>query len=156
MTTSSGSPRTVRAPGLFDIGEIGGLELRNRFIRSAVSETLAGESGVIRLPAYRDLYARLAAGGCGLLFTGHCFVEPRGRYSAGMTGMTSREHAVAFEPVIEAVHGHGARILVQLNHAGGQSRVADVQPIAPPAVDNAQTGRRPDAASARDIADVVD
>lgn len=154
---TSGVPAdTARAPGLFDPGEIGGVTLRNRFIRSAVSETLADERGVVRFPAYRDFYERLAAGGCGLLFTGHCFIERRGRYSPGMTGITSAEHAAAFEPVIAAVHARGARIFAQLNHAGGQSRVADIQPMAPSAVDNAQTGRRPVEASAADIREVVD
>ena len=144
------------APGLFDSGEIGGLTLRNRFVRSAVSETLADEHGVIRLPAYRDFYERLAAGGCGLLFTGHCFVDERGRYTPGQTGITTAAHAAAFGPVIEAVHARGARIFAQLNHAGSQSRVADVRPLGPSAVDNAQTGRSPVEASAGDIEAIVE
>jgi 2,4-dienoyl-CoA reductase-like NADH-dependent reductase (Old Yellow Enzyme family) len=146
----------VKPPGLFDAGEIGGVTLRNRFVRSAVSETLADDRGIIAFPAYRDFYERLAAGGSGLLFTGHCFVERRGRYSPGMTGMTTPEHAAAFEPVIEAVHANGARIFAQLNHAGSQSRVPDVTPIAPSVVDNAQTGRKPTEATAGDIREVVD
>jgi 2,4-dienoyl-CoA reductase-like NADH-dependent reductase (Old Yellow Enzyme family) len=144
------------SPGLFDKGKIGGLTLRNRFVRSAVSETMADERGVIVNPLYRDFYARLAAGGAGLLFTGHCFVEPRGRYSPGMTGMVSAEHGAAFAGVIEAVHGHGAKIFAQLNHAGSQSRVPDVTPIAPSPIDNAQTGRSPTEATSEDIRAVIE
>jgi 2,4-dienoyl-CoA reductase-like NADH-dependent reductase (Old Yellow Enzyme family) len=147
---------TANASGLFDRGEIGGVTLRNRFVRSAVSETLADERGVIRIPAYRDLYERLAAGGSGLLFTGHCFVDSAGRYTPLQTGITTMAHAAAFHPVIDAVHAHGARIFAQLNHAGGQSRVADVQPLAPSAVENAQTGRRPAEASAAAIRSIID
>ncbi|MGH2974681.1 MAG: NADH:flavin oxidoreductase [Solirubrobacterales bacterium] len=143
-------------PGLFDPGEIGGVKFRNRFVRSAVSETFADDRGVIRLPEYRDFYARLAAGGCGLLFTGHCFVEIQGRYSPGMSGMASRESAAAFESVTAAVHERGARIFAQLNHAGSQSRMPDVKRIAPSAVDNAQTGRTPVEASTSDIRRVID
>jgi 2,4-dienoyl-CoA reductase-like NADH-dependent reductase (Old Yellow Enzyme family) len=156
VASPSSPPTTRRAPGLFDPGEIGGVPLRNRFVRSAVSETLADDRGVIRNPEYRDFYERLAAGGSGLLFTGHCFVERRGRYSPGMTGLVSAEHAAAFGSVIDAVHGHGARIFAQLNHAGSQSRVPDVQPIAPSVVDNAQTGRKPAEASAADIREVIE
>src|SRR5262245_43554887 len=108
------------------------------------------------MPEYRDFYARLAAGGSALLFTGHCFVEPRGRYSPGMTGMTTTEHAEAFVPVVEAVHAHGARIFAQLNHAGSQSRVDEITPIAPSVVDNAQTGREPVEATTDDIRTVID
>ncbi|MGH2966638.1 MAG: NADH:flavin oxidoreductase [Solirubrobacterales bacterium] len=152
QTTASSS----RTPELFDSGEIGRVRLSNRFVRSAVSETLADERGVIRLPAYRDFYERLAAGGCGLIFTGHCFVESQGRYAPGMTGMASSESAAAFEPVIAAVHARGARIFAQLNHAGGQSRIPDVEPIAPSEIDNAQTGRGPVEASISDIHRIID
>ena len=93
---------TTPAPGLFDPGEIGGVRLRNRLVRSAVSETLADDRGVIRLPEYLDFYERLAEGGSGLLFTAHCFIEERGRYTPRMTGLTSVEHAAAFGPVTEA------------------------------------------------------
>jgi 2,4-dienoyl-CoA reductase-like NADH-dependent reductase (Old Yellow Enzyme family) len=141
--------------GLFDPGTIGGVSVRNRFVRSAVSETLADERGVVRLPAYRDFYERLAAGGCGLLFTGHCFVEGRGRYAPGMTGITGPEHAAAFGPAIEAVHSHGARIFIQLNHVGGQCRVPELRPIAPSAIPNAQTGRTPAEASGDDIREII-
>jgi 2,4-dienoyl-CoA reductase-like NADH-dependent reductase (Old Yellow Enzyme family) len=142
-------------PTLFDPGEIGPVKLRNRFVRSAVSETLADERGVVRLPEYRDFYDRLAAGGCGLLFTGHCFVERQGRYSPGMSGMASDESAAAFEPVTAAVHARGAPIFAQLNHAGGQSRIPEVQPIAPSGVGNAQTGREPVEATTSDIRRII-
>jgi 2,4-dienoyl-CoA reductase-like NADH-dependent reductase (Old Yellow Enzyme family) len=132
------------------------VELRNRFVRSAVSETLADERGVIRLPAYQTLYERLAAGGTGLLFTGHCFVTEQGRYSPGMSGLTTAEHAAAFESVVAAVHAHGACVFAQLNHAGGQSRVPEARPIAPSAVANAQTGRKPAEATREDIRDVIE
>jgi 2,4-dienoyl-CoA reductase-like NADH-dependent reductase (Old Yellow Enzyme family) len=136
-------------------GEIGGISLQNRFIRSAVSETMADERGV-PLPIYRDFYARLAAGGCGLLFTGHCFVEERARYSPGMAGMTSAAHAEGFKPVVEAVHREGARFFAQLNHAGSQSRVGDLEPIAPSVVANSQTGRTPVEATRHDIEIVIE
>jgi 2,4-dienoyl-CoA reductase-like NADH-dependent reductase (Old Yellow Enzyme family) len=140
---------------LLSPGEIAGITLRNRLIRSAVSETMADEQGM-PLPVYRDLYARLAAGGAGLLFTGHIFVEERARYTPGMAGMTSDAHAEAYRPVVESVHEHGAKFFAQLNHAGSQSRVGDLQPIAPSVVDNVQTGRTPVAATRDDIEFVID
>jgi 2,4-dienoyl-CoA reductase-like NADH-dependent reductase (Old Yellow Enzyme family) len=145
----------VDALQLLSPGEIGGVPLRNRFVRSAVSETMSDERGV-PLPIYRDFYTRLAAGGCGLLFTGHCFVEERGRYSPGMAGLTTPAHAEGFRPVVESVQRQGARFFAQLNHAGSQSRVGELEPIAPSVVNNAQTGRTPVDATRRDVEIVIE
>jgi 2,4-dienoyl-CoA reductase-like NADH-dependent reductase (Old Yellow Enzyme family) len=158
MIADHGSSRLyeVVAQRLLEPGEIGGIPLRNRFIRSAVSETMADDQGFIRAPEYRDLYARLAGGGCGLLFTGHIYVHERGRYTPGMTGLTSAEHAMALAPVVEAVHERGAKYFAQLNHAGSQSRVGALQPLAPSVVDNAQTGRTPVEATRADIDEIIE
>jgi 2,4-dienoyl-CoA reductase-like NADH-dependent reductase (Old Yellow Enzyme family) len=141
---------------LLQSGEIGGLELRNRFIRSAVSETMADERGIVKAPLYHDLYSRLAGGGCGLLFTGHIFVHERGVYSPGMTGLTSAAHAEALKPVVESVHARDVRFFAQLNHAGSQSRVGALQPLAPSVVANAQTGRTPVEATRADIDEIIE
>ncbi len=141
---------------LFNAGTIGGLSLKNRFIRSAVSETLADEAGVVRQPQYTEFYERLAKGGAGLLFTGHCYVEDRGRYTPGMTGMARQEHAAVMAQTVNVVHALGVPIFAQLNHAGSQSRVDNVTPLAPSLVSNAQTGRLPEQATQGDIERVID
>jgi 2,4-dienoyl-CoA reductase-like NADH-dependent reductase (Old Yellow Enzyme family) len=143
------------AKSLLQPGMIGGVALRNRFVRSATSETLADDTGRILEPGYREFYERLADGGPGLLFTGHCYVHPRGKYTPGMTGLAEDAHIPPFEPVIEAVHARGARIFAQLNHVGSQSRMADVVPLAPSPVPNAQTGRAPVEATDGDLRDVI-
>lgn len=140
---------------LFNPGKIGDLTIGNRFIRSAVSETLADESGLVHQPLYTDFYERLAEGGAGLLFTGHCYVEDRGRYTPGMTGLTTGEHAVAMSQSVDAVHALNVPIFVQLNHAGSQSRVPSVTPLAASAVSNAQTGREPEQATEADIQRII-
>jgi 2,4-dienoyl-CoA reductase-like NADH-dependent reductase (Old Yellow Enzyme family) len=137
-------------------GRIGGVELRNRFVRSATSETLADADGRILTPDYRRFYEQLADGGVGLLLTGHCYVHRRGRYTPGMTGLSEDAHVEPFVEVIDAVHARGARIFAQLNHVGSQSRMQDVVPLAPSPVANAQTGRAPVAATEADIREVID
>lgn len=133
----------ARSP-LLEPGSIGPVETRNRVIRSATSETLADDGGIVT-DAYRDFHVRLARGGVGLIFTGHCSVHPRGRYIRGMTALDRDEAIAPFARVASAVHDAGARIFAQLNHAGSQSRDPDVRPLAPSVVANPQFFRTPPA-----------
>lgn len=151
----AGPAASVAARPLLAPGSIGGVDLRNRFIRSATSETLADPTGRVLDPDYRRFYERLAAGGLGLLFTGHCYVDPRGKYTPGMSGLSEDAHAEAMVSAVDAVHDRGARIFAQLNHAGSQSRCEEVVPLAPSPIPNAQTSRQPVEATQAEIQEVI-
>ena len=62
------------------------LVLQNRVVRSATANGMADERGYVTAPQV-ELYRRLAAGGIGLIVTGHCFVCPEGIASPGQTGI---------------------------------------------------------------------
>ena len=85
-------------------GQIGRVETRNRFIRSATYETLADERG-LPTAGYLELHRRLAAGGVGLNFTGFVSVHPSGKYTPSMPNFETDEHVEAFARVA----GRGAR-----------------------------------------------
>ena len=125
---------------IFDPGRIGGLELKNRVIRAGTSETMATADGAITDDLVA-LYERLAEGMVGLIFTGHLYCYPRGRYAPRQTGIWSDELLPGLNRLTAAVHRHGGRIFAQVAHAGSQSRVADNEPLAPSPVPNALTGR---------------
>lgn len=97
-----------------------GVELRNRVVVTAHGTGLA-EDGLPgpRLVAY---HRERAVGGAALLITEHNSVHPS---SALLHGTTIRNHDdLIIEPyrrLASAVHEHGARIFVQLAHAGLQS-----------------------------------
>jgi 2,4-dienoyl-CoA reductase-like NADH-dependent reductase (Old Yellow Enzyme family) len=133
---------------------IGSVQVRNRFIRSSTSETLADEDGFIT-PRYRALHTALARGGVGLIFTGHCYVHPSGKSIAGMTQMHDDDHIPQLRRLTEAVHAEGARIFAQLQHAGSQSRAPDVVPLAPSVVPNPQFHRTPSEATPAQITEIV-
>lgn len=97
----------------------------------------------------------LAAGGVGLLFSGHCYVHPRGQATPGMTGLTGDENLPTFRALSRAVREAGAHMFLELNHAGSQSRMLGFTPLAPSAVPNPQTGRLPEPATEEDIREVV-
>lgn len=135
---------------------IGPLTIRNRFVRSATCETMASSAGVVKPREFSRLYLDLAAGGVGLLFSGHCYVHPRGQATPGMTGLNGNENIPTFRELSRAVRDAGAHMFLELNHAGSQSRMLALTPLAPSAVPNPQTGRLPEAATDDDIREIID
>ena len=88
-----------------------------------------------------SLHEELARGGVGLIFTGHMYCDARGRYGRHQTGIYSDELIAGLRRLTDAVHRHDGRIFAQLAHAGSQTPLSDVEPIAPSAVSNHMTGR---------------
>jgi 2,4-dienoyl-CoA reductase-like NADH-dependent reductase (Old Yellow Enzyme family) len=98
-----------------------------------------------------DLYARLAAGGIGGIITGHLYVEARGKYARGQVGIHDDDALSGLHRLVERVHDHGAAIFAQLAHAGSQSRVPGLTPLAPSPVPNPLTGQTVDGATDQEI-----
>ena len=143
-----------RAQQLFEPGTIGALEIRNRLIRAGTSESMAGERGEIT-PALTALYERLARNELGAIFTGHLYCDPRGQYATNQTGIHADSLVPGLTTFASTVGRHGARLFAQLAHAGSQSRVPGVEPVAPSSVPNVMTGRRVPEASSAEIEDTV-
>jgi len=104
---------------LFTAGYIGTLEIPNRMMRSATAERMADQAGYPR-EQYYDLYRQLAAGGVGLIVTGHMYVHPSGKCHPEMTGIYSDDHIPGLEKLANVIHREGGRVVVQINHGGMQ------------------------------------
>ncbi|HXL65333.1 MAG TPA: NADH:flavin oxidoreductase, partial [Xanthobacteraceae bacterium] len=135
-------------------GNIGGLVVKNRLIRAATSETMATASGEATDELVR-LYSDLARGGAGLIITGHIYVEPRGQYEPRQLGLDRDERVAPLARVTDAVHRHGGRIFAELSHAGSQSLIPEIVPLAPSIVPNAIFARPPVEMTKADIGDVI-
>jgi len=59
-----------------------------------------------------------ATGGAGLIFVEATGVVPEGRISVGCPGIWNDEQAEAFKPIVDFAHSMGAKIGIQLAHAG--------------------------------------
>lgn len=133
MTTSN---QTHKFPSLFSEIEIGRLKLKNRVgvaPMTRVSATDDGQATDIMLKYYESF----ARGGYGLLITEGAY--PDEAYSQGylnQSGMANDKHAAAWKKVNDAVHQAGAKMIVQLMHAGaqGQGNTYKDQFIAPSTV----------------------
>lgn len=108
------------------------MELRNRFVRSATYDGCAHEGYVTDKQV--DLYAALSEGGVGLIVTGITCVHPSGRLSKLQNSIESGDRIEGFRRLTSAVHERGAKIAVQLFHAGREARVPESRdeiPLAP-------------------------
>src|SRR6187431_47926 len=93
---------------LLEPGSIGPVTTRNRLVRAGTSESMAGPGGEVT-DELVTLYEDLARGGAGLIFTGHFFCHPRGRYGKRQVGIDSDARVAGLSRVPDAVHRHGGR-----------------------------------------------
>ncbi len=115
--------------------KIGAIEIKNRFIRSATAERLFDREGFPE-SGLGEFYCRLARGGIGAIITGHAFIEPQGRASPKQLAIFKDDFISPLKKITKEVHSCGARIFIQLSHAGRQtkSKYTGETPIAPSAV----------------------
>ena len=78
-------------------------------------------------------YVSRAVGGTGLVIMEMTDVDPDGRISDYDLGLWSDDHISAFQRIVSEVHKYGAKIGVQIAHAGRKAEDA-IQPVGPSAI----------------------
>ena len=106
---------------LFSTITLNTLGLKNRLVRSATWDGLAGPEGQ-PTPAGTELLTALARGGVGLIISGHAFVCPEGQAGAGQLGIYDDSLIPGLAKMVEEVHRAGGLIAVQIAHAGRFAR----------------------------------
>ena len=120
---------------LFSLGQIGGVEIRNRVVMPPMTTRFADDEGQVTDTTIAYFRAR-AAGGAGLVTVEMASPEKVGRHRARELGIYDDRFLPGLERLVEALHGCGARASIQLGHGGGHTRVdiCGEAPIAPSAV----------------------
>ena len=120
---------------LFEPISIGSTEIKNRFVVPPMGTNFGSPTGEVtdQVVAY---YTARAKGGFGLIIVEVAAVDPFGRAIPNQLGIWSDEQIPGLKRLVDSVHRHGAKIAVQLHHAGRQtcSAVIGSQPVAPSAV----------------------
>lgn len=96
---------------------IKGMELRNRFMRSATHETAADESGRVTEKSI-SIYKKLGEGNIGLIVSGYAFVSAHGQALRGQYSVHTDEMISGLIRMVKAVHDGGSKIALQIVHAG--------------------------------------
>jgi len=140
---------------LFEPVTISGMQLRNRFVRSATWEGMCDEEGRPS-PRLAVCFRELARGGVGLVISGYAFVRLDGKQTRGSIGCHKDDLAPELKAVAKAVHDEGGKVCLQLVHTGGQARVASgTRLLAPSGVKMPHYAGMPEAMTQQDITEVV-
>ncbi len=117
---------------IFQPGMIGTLEIKNRLIVPAMLTEFADANGRLT-ERYIRYYEEKARGGWGLIIVEDNVIEPRGAGFKCIPGVWADEMMVEHKELTERVHAAGAKIALQVYHAGRQthSSVTGELPVAP-------------------------
>jgi 2,4-dienoyl-CoA reductase-like NADH-dependent reductase (Old Yellow Enzyme family)/NADPH-dependent glutamate synthase beta subunit-like oxidoreductase len=99
-------------------GRIGTLEIRNRIFMTPMGSNLAEDSGHVgeRLARYYEARAR---GGVGLIIVGvGAIAFPAGACIPNQVAISDDAFLPGLQALAQRVHAHGAKIAIQLQHAG--------------------------------------
>ena len=109
-------------PHLLQPLDLGFLTLPNRMLMGSMHTRLE----TLEHPARRiaRFYAERAKGGVALIVTGGFAPTEEGRLEPGGPLFNHASQIAEHRPVTEAVHAHGARIALQILHAGRYAKVA--------------------------------
>ncbi len=81
-----------------------------------------------------NLYATLSEGGVGLIITGITYIHQSGEFSKFQNSIAGDQFIVGFKRLTSVAHRWGAKIALQLFHAGREGRfpkLSDRVPVAP-------------------------
>lgn len=119
---------------LFQKGKIGKLELPNRVVMTAMG-TMMGDWNGCSTPEQVRFYEERAKGGCGLIIPEFTRVDPEsGQCNRIQLGIFDARQIRSMEEICDAVHRHGSKIFIQLQHGGRE---------APPALNGGRQAMAP-------------
>ncbi len=106
------------------------LQLKNRIVMSPMCQYAVSAKDGKPNDWHLVHYTSRAVGGVGLIIMEMTDVEPDGRISDFDLGIWSDEHIPAFARIVDACHERGAKVGIQIGHAGRKAQDAD-EPVAP-------------------------
>lgn len=125
-----------RYDSLLSPGRIGSMQLRNRIVMTAMGSNLCNPDGTLneRIKAYYEARAR---GGAAMVIMGSVSIAwPIGSANACQVAISDDRYIEGFADIARRIHGHGAKIALQLQHAGvtAMNDIADGRPLLVPSV----------------------
>lgn len=139
----------------FEKTKIGELELRNRIIMAPMCMFNADESG--RPNNFHTIhYGNAALGGLGLIIVEATGVVPEGRISDRDLGIWSDSQIAGHSKIVEVAHEFGAKVGIQLAHAGRKCEIEKETIVAPSAIAFSEDYKKPvelDAAGIKRVKD---
>lgn len=134
---------------------IKGLTLKNRIVMAPMCQYSVTAKDGVPNDWHFVHYVSRAVGGTGLMIVEMTDVEPDGRITDFDLGLWSDDHIPAFQRIVEEVHKYGAKIGIQIAHAGRKATDAEV-PVGPSDVAFSDEYKRPRALTTSEVKQMVE
>lgn len=145
----------TRMSELFAPYELKGLTLKNRIVMPPMCQYSVDKEDGIPNDWHFVHYVSRAIGGTGLIIVEMTGVHPDGRITNRDTGIWSDTHIEAYRKLTDSVHAYGAKIAIQLGHAGRKAVDAE-PPVAPSAIPFDARSKQPQALSKEGILEMIE
>lgn len=112
------------------------------------------ESGLVK-NFHRTHYGARALGGVGLIILEATAITKNGRISSKDLGIWSDDHILGLRSLVSECHAYGAKMAIQIAHAGRKSMSSDVNCVAPSSIPFNEKYKTPEELSKSDIELIV-
>ena len=114
---------------LFSPMNIGTMRVKNRIVMTAAEFSLGEPSGKVT-QRLSDYYEERARGGVGLIIPGICRVnDMAGAATYTQLAMSHDYHIEPMRKMVNRLHSHGAKLAIQLHHAGRQGLASSINSL---------------------------
>lgn len=118
---------------LFSPGQVGPLTIKNRVVMPPMCMFAANQDGFPNEFHYAHYVSR-AIHQVGLIIVEATGVSPEGRITDTDLGVWSDDHIEPLKDIVDACHKFGAKVLLQIAHAGRKCEVPGVTPLSASAI----------------------
>ncbi|MCT4507698.1 MAG: FAD-dependent oxidoreductase [Tepidibacter sp.] len=142
---------------VFESIRVGNLEIKNRFVVPSMVVSLCNEDGTIT-ERFIDYHEAKAKGGFGLIITENYAITPAGRGFKYMGCIWNDEQMELNKELTKRVHKHGAKIALQIIHAGREtsSSLTGMKIVAPSAIPDPVIGEMPHPLTEEEIKRIIE
>lgn len=140
---------------LFTPYQLKGLELKNRVVMPPMCQYSVTNKDGIATDWHYLHYVSRAIGGASLIIIEMTDVDPDGRITDYDLGLWSDDQIPALARIVEACHQYGAKVGIQIAHAGRKAEDA-VVPVAPSAIPFDENSKTPRALSTEEVKEIVE
>ncbi|CAH1210454.1 NADH:flavin oxidoreductase/NADH oxidase [Paenibacillus sp. JJ-223] len=140
---------------LFSSYTLKGLDLKNRIVMPPMCQYSVENKDGIATDWHYLHYVSRAVGGTGFIIIEMTDVEPDGRISDFDLGLWSDDQIPALKRIVDACHSYGAKVGIQIAHAGRKAEDAEV-PVAPSAIAFDENYKQPRALTTAEVKDMVE
>jgi len=139
---------------LFTPLKIKDLRLKNRIVMPPMCQYSANTEGYANNWHFIH-YATRAIGGVGLILIEATAVEPRGRISDGDLGIWKNDHIIGLCNILNECKKHGAKVGIQLAHAGRKCSIKSQDIVAPSPIAFSKDYKTPTELSKKEIKKII-